>query len=232
MCLRFSVELQLVEHLSYWPNFYWYWLGRVQLITLLSHYPCKIVDLLLCYMYMMWTTQFCDLAVLSYIAWWPLLCTVVVCMQHVALHKVYIIIHFALYQYCRHSLAGRLFRPIHWDSAQSTDMPLSGFPLCFWKYAWSGILNTQNCVYICKNENVDAGKLMVNSLQMAKGHASKKTVSRHKNLKNLRKFKDDELVKKVWGQGRDRMLSRTTSCPTVHNPHMYTHIKIPTCDLD
>ena len=42
----------------------------------------------------------------------------------------------------------------------------------------------------------------------------------------LRKCRD-ELVKKVWGQGRDRMCSRTTSCPIVHKPH----INIPTCGV-
>ena len=33
------------------------------------------------------------------------------------------------------------------------------------------------------------------------------------------------LREKVWRQGRDRMCSRTTSCPTVHKAQ-YTHIKL------
>ena len=42
--LSFSVEL--AGHAGWWPSSYRYWLCRVQLTALLSHYPCKIVDLI------------------------------------------------------------------------------------------------------------------------------------------------------------------------------------------
>ena len=49
--------------LSYWPSFYCYWPCRVPLTALLSHYPCKIVDL---YGYMMASLEISVSAVLSY----------------------------------------------------------------------------------------------------------------------------------------------------------------------
>ena len=61
MCLNFSVALA-----GRWQSSYHYWLCRVPLTALLSHYPCK---LLTCYGYMMATKIFLAISVIAVLSY-------------------------------------------------------------------------------------------------------------------------------------------------------------------
>ena len=98
----------------------------------------------------------------------------------------------------------------------------SSFHLCFWECAWSGILNTQSCKDV--RMSVDAGGGKLKSFQVAKGHQKSKQTSTLKIFFfNFRKCRDDSLVKKVWGQGRDGTYVQER--PHVQLSTSHTHIK-------